>query len=113
MKLTRRRLRSMLEAALKEEKSDFSDYSRAIADAAVKDTTITDANQFKDPEIIMAQFHKLLAAAATSWGNTQIIQELLDDLNSRLTELENVIYSNEELNENTDIPTGRRWKGSN
>ena len=83
MKLSRKRLRMLVEKVIVENK---------MAHAAVDKTTITDPEAFRDPEIVMAQFHKLMSAAGNTWDNTKVIESWLQELESRIVKLEDRTY---------------------
>ena len=83
MKISRKRLRILLEEILVENKLAYN---------AVDKTTITDSAAFEDPEIVMAQFHKLISAAGNTWDNTKVIESWLKELESRIVNLEDLAY---------------------
>lgn len=80
MKISRKQLNILVKKVLVENK---------LAYAAVDKTTITDPEAFKDPEIVMAQFHKLISAAGNTRDNTRVIDSWLQELESRIVDLEN------------------------
>ncbi len=83
MKISRKQLNILVEKVLVETK---------LAYDTVDKTTITDPEAFRDPEIVMAQFHKLMSAAGNTWDNTKVIESWLEELESRIIDLENRAY---------------------
>ena len=90
LKISRKQLIALVENVLS---------TRDLADAAVDKTTLTDVDDFKDPEMIMAQFHKLISAAGISSDNTKILASWLEALESRIVDLEKNILDQDSINE--------------